>query len=209
MSEEGKNEEVINIMLLGNNSVGKTCFILRYADNIFNDVYLATGGIDFKVKYITLKEQQYKLIIYDTTGEEKYRSIALNVIKTAQGIILMYDITNKESFDSIPDWIRSIKEAKGDNFPMILCGNKVDNIDKRQISEKEGGELADKYKIKFFETSNKEGINIDEAVLSIVNKILIKRKKDNSDLDIVSDKKSSKLDRSAISVKKDNSEGCC
>ena len=112
------------------------------------------------------------VFLYDTTGQEKYKSIALNIIKNAQGIILMYDITDRKSFESIPDWIKSVKDAKGSNFPMILLGNKLDKEDVRVIKEKEGKELADEYKIKFFETSNKTGTNIQEAGMALVNEIL-------------------------------------
>jgi len=169
---ENENEERINIMTLGNTEVGKSCFILRFTDNIFQEIYLATVGIDFKIKTETINNKQYKLFLYDTTGQEKYKSIALNIIKNAQGIILMYDITDRKSFESIPDWIKSIKDAKGSNFPMILLGNKLDKEDVRVIKEKEGKELADEYKIKFFETSNKTGTNIQEAGMALVNEIL-------------------------------------
>ena len=169
---ENENEERINIMTLGNTEVGKSCFILRFTDNIFQEIYLATVGIDFKIKTETINNKQYKLFLYDTTGQEKYKSIALNIIKNAQGIILMYDITDRKSFESIPDWIKSVKDAKGSNFPMILLGNKLDKEDVRVIKEKEGKELADEYKIKFFETSNKTGINIQEAGMALVNEIL-------------------------------------
>ena len=169
---ENENEERINIMTLGNTEVGKSCFILRFTDNIFQEIYLATVGIDFKIKTETINNKQYKLFLYDTTGQEKYKSIALNIIKNAQGIILMYDITDRKSFESIPDWIKSVKDAKGSNFPMILLGNKLDKEDVRVIKEKEGKELADEYKIKFFETSNKTGTNIQEAGMALVNEIL-------------------------------------
>ena len=169
---ENENEERINIMTLGNTEVGKSCFILRFTDNIFQEIYLATVGIDFKIKTETINNKQYKLFLYDTTGQEKYKSIALNIIKNAQGIILMYDITDRKSFESIPDWIKSVKDAKGSNFPMILLGNKLDKEDVRVIKEKEGKELADEYNIKFFETSNKTGTNIQEAGLALVNEIL-------------------------------------
>ena len=169
---ENENEERINIMTLGNTEVGKSCFILRFTDNIFQEIYLATVGIDFKIKTETINNKQYKLFLYDTTGQEKYKSIALNIIKNAQGIILMYDITDRKSFESIPDWIKSVKDAKGSNFPMILLGNKLDKEDVRVIKEKEGKELVDEYNIKLFETSNKTGINIQEAGMALVNEIL-------------------------------------
>ena len=201
-----ENERRINLMILGNSKVGKTCFILRYTDNIFQEVYLSTIGIDFKTKTETVNNKQYKIYLYDTTGQEKYKSIALNIIKNAQGIILMYDITDRESFESIPEWIKSIKDAKGSNFPMILLGNKLDKEDVRVIKEKEGKELADEYKIKFFETSNKTGINIQEAGMALVNEILKINNLENRESKL--SKKNTILSKKSVKLK-NNSKRCC
>ena len=204
---ENENEERINIMTLGNTEVGKSCFILRFTDNIFQEIYLATVGIDFKIKTQTINNKQYKLFLYDTTGQEKYKSIALNIIKNAQGIILMYDITDRKSFESIPDWIKSVKDAKGSNFPMILLGNKLDKEDVRVIKEKEGKELADEYKIKFFETSNKTGTNIQEAGMALVNEILKINNLENRE-NSMSNNNNTRLSIKNTKVKKD-SKRCC
>ena len=203
---ENENEERINIMTLGNTEVGKSCFILRFTDNIFQEIYLATVGIDFKIKIETINNKQYKLFLYDTTGQEKYKSIALNIIKNAQGIILMYDITDRKSFESIPDWIKSVKDAKGSNFPMILLGNKLDKEDVRVIKEKEGKELADEYNIKFFETSNKTGTNIQEAGMALVNEILKINNLENRE-NLMSNN-NTRLSIKNTKVKKD-SKRCC
>ena len=183
INDEEYDEETINIMTLGNSSVGKTSFIIKYIEDTFQEVYLATVGIDFKIKNIIIKDKHYKLYFYDTTGQEKYKSLSFNIIKNAHGILLMYDVTNESSFESIPEWIRNIKELKGDNFPMILLGNKIDVINKRKISKEKGEDLAEENKIDFFETSNKEGINIEEATLALVNKIIkINKPKQKKDL---------------------------
>ena len=193
-------------MTLGNTEVGKSCFILRFTDNIFQEIYLATVGIDFKIKTETINNKQYKLFLYDTTGQEKYKSIALNIIKNAQGIILMYDITDRKSFESIPDWIKSVKDAKGSNFPMILLGNKLDKEDVRVIKEEEGKELADEYKIKFFETSNKTGTNIQEAGMALVNEILKINNLENRENSMSNN--NTRLSIKNTKVKKD-SKRCC
>ena len=203
---ENENEERINIMTLGNTEVGKSCFILRFTDNIFQEIYLATVGIDFKIKTETINNKQYKLFLYDTTGQEKYKSIALNIIKNAQSIILMYDITDRKSFESIPDWIKSVKDAKGSNFPMILLGNKLDKEDVRVIKEKEGKELADEYKIKFFETSNKTGTNIQEAGMALVNEILKINNLENRESKL--SKSNTILSKKSVKLK-NNSKRCC
>ena len=180
LSEDSKNEEKIKIMILGNYSVGKTSFLIRFTKNKFDETYLATIGIDYIYRIINIENKQYKLMFYDTAGEEKYKSIPKNHIKNVQGIILMYDITNKKSFDSIIDWISDVKEIKGENFPMILVGNKIDLNESREVTEEMGYELAEKNQIEFFETSNKDGTNIQEAGLEIVYKILSETKVNNS-----------------------------
>ena len=173
-NEEHNNEEdSINIMILGNSEVGKTSFIIKYTDDSFQEVYLSTIGIDYKIKTINVEDKQYQLFFYDTTGQERYKSLAFNTVKNADGVILMYDITNKASFKSIPEWIKNVSERKGDDFPLILLGNKIDKEDKREISKEQGEDLADEYNIDFFEISNKEGININEAILTLVKKIIL------------------------------------
>ena len=205
---ENENEERINIMTLGNSEVGKTCYILKYTENFFQELYLTTVGIDFKIKTETINNKQYKLFLYDTTGQEKYKSIALNIIRNAQGIILMYDITNKKSFESIPEWIKSIRDSKGENFPMILLGNKLDKEDIRVISEKEGKELADEYGIKFFETSNKTGVNIQECGMALVNEILKIKENEIKDSFVSKSSHNSKLSSKRTTLKSEEKR-CC
>mgnify|MGYP002623311210 CR=1 FL=1 len=205
---ENENEERINIMTLGNSEVGKTCYILKFTENFFQELYLTTVGIDFKIKTETINNKQYKLFLYDTTGQEKYKSIALNIIRNAQGIILMYDITNKKSFESIPEWIKSIRDSKGENFPMILLGNKLDKEDIRVISEKEGKELADEYGIKFFETSNKTGVNIQESGMALVNEILKIKENEIKDSFVSKSSHNSKLSSKRTTLKSEEKR-CC
>lgn len=100
------------------------------------------------------------------------------MIKMADGIILMYDITDRSSFESIKDWAKSIIDEKGENFPIVLLGNKIDLEDKRQVSTKEGQNEANTLKLKFFETSNKEGINIEESILELVSLVNKKKEED-------------------------------
>ena len=201
MNESEESEERIKIMTLGNSEVGKTSFIMRYTEDSFSEIYLATIGIDFKVKNIIINDKIYKLFFYDTTGQEKYKSISFNIIKNAQGIIIMYDITNKKSFESLKEWINNVKELKGKNFPMILLGNKIDKENERIISTEYGQDLANEYKIDFFETSSKTCINIQESITILINKILERREKEN---DLSNETKSTKL-----KSKKTKKRKCC
>ncbi len=161
--------------------MGKTSYILKYTEDEFQEMYLATVGIDFKVKVVKINNVSYRVYFYDTTGQEKYKSISLNMIKNANGIILMYDITKRKSFDSINEWIESVKNVKGSNFPLILLGNKIDEEDQREVDKNEGEKLANDNNIDFFEISNKDGVNINEAALNIINKILAYKQNYNTD----------------------------
>ena len=173
--------EKINIITLGDTGVGKTCYILKYTDDFFQPVHLSTVGVDFKLKLLTFNDQKYRIYLYDTTGQERFKSISLNIIKNADGIILMYDITLKDTFKEISDWMNSIKQIKRDDFPIVLVGNKCDLEEERSISKEDGENLAKQYNIEFFETSNKNGINIEESALTLIKKI-IEYKKLNGDL---------------------------
>ena len=205
-------EEKINIILLGNSEVGKTSFILRYTEDYFQPIYLTTIGIDFKVKNIKFSNNKtYKLFFYDTTGQEKYKSISLNLIKNCDGILLMYDITKNKSFESITTWMESIKNLKEENFPIVLVGNKTDLKDKREVEKEEGKEIAKKYGIDFFEISNKDGINVEESCLALVKKI-IEYKEKNIELQKENEEKDNQTYNS-VTLKKINKEKkkkkCC
>ena len=169
-------------MTLGNAAVGKTSFIIRYTENIFKSTYLTTLGIDYKSKIITLENQKKcKIIFFDTAGQEKYKSLAINVIKKADGIILMYDVTNKTSFESISIWMKNAIDLKGKDFPVVLIGNKIDLADTREVSTEDGENAAKKFGINFYEISNKIGTNVEEACLHLINLIIYQNsnKKDN------------------------------
>ena len=165
--------EEMKIILLGNSSVGKTSFIVKYIDNKFSFDYTATLGIDYKLKKLKSKKgKEIRLRIFDTAGQERFKTVSVSFIKKADGIVLIYDISNKISFEEIGDWIESIKENGKINIPVILVGNKCDlSDDIRQISKKEGQEKADEFQIPFYETSCKDGININEVFDKLVQNI--------------------------------------
>ena len=178
---DNENFIKINIMTLGNSAVGKTSFILKYTEDIFREVHLSTIGIDFKTKKIKLKDgQNYKVDFYDTAGQEKYKSISINTIKNADGILLMYDITNRESFDAISNWMKGIIDRKGNDFPIVLVGNKIDKENERDVTKEEGKQLGIKYRISFLEMSIKTGENVEECALELINKIVEKENLNNN-----------------------------
>ena len=176
MSKKENNEKKltrINLITLGDGQVGKTSLILRYTNDYFGNNYIATIGFDYKFKNEKLKNgEEITVKIFDTAGQEKYRSLAANFLKKADGIILVYDITYKISFENLNKWLKDINEnAKG--LPIVLIGNKTDLEENREVSKEEGNEFAKKIneEIEFYEASCKTGENFKEAIRFLVEKI--------------------------------------
>ena len=179
MNIENQKEIKIKILTLGDFAVGKTSFITKFIDNKFSEVYLSTIGVDFKFKTQVLPNgKKVKIQFIDTAGQERFHSIAYNMIKHADGILLIYDITRKETFDNVSNWIENIRENKISNFPIILIGNKSDLENERQVTKEEGEAKSKELGLLFFETSNKDGINIEETTIELINKIFEKNEID-------------------------------
>ena len=169
-----KNESFFKILILGDSTVGKTCFLTRYADKRFEEHYLATLGIDYKLKNITLKNNQaVKLQIWDTIGQDRYRAITKNYYKGAHGIVLIYDITQNDTFQNVKDWVESIKKEADEKVVVILVGNKIDCEEGRKVSKEEGENLAKELNLPFYECSAKNDINVDEVFNDLAEKLVI------------------------------------
>ena len=167
-----------------------------------------------KIKMINYNEKEYRIEFYDTAGQERYRAISLNSIKSADGIVLMYDITNQKSFDDISNWMKNIRQLQGNEFPMILVGNKCDLESKRIVTYEEGIELSKTYKIPFFEVSNKKGINIEESSLELIKQIIEKKEAQIKELtkgyEVIEKIDKFELDRkTVISMNKLPKKKCC
>ena len=170
---EDNYDEKIKIMLIGESKIGKTSLISRYCNNEFlGGVYLSTIGIDFQIKHLVLNKKNIRLQIWDTAGQERYRNIAKNYFQSSDGFVIVYDISNTESFEKLDYWIEQIKANSQEYTKMILFGNKCDIIEDRKIKKEEGEEYAKNNNINFFEVSAKEGTNVDKAFESFVKDIL-------------------------------------
>ena len=173
MTEAENKEHSFKILLLGDTSVGKTCFLKRYTEDTFQDAYLSTIGFDFKFKMVTLKNgKQVKVQLWDTAGQERFRTIAKSYYKGAHGIILIYDVSNPKTYDNIKKWLAQIKEEASSKVCIILVANKIDH-EERVVTEEEGEKLAKSFNLKIFESSAKENINVTEAFQEVIENISV------------------------------------
>ena len=186
------------VITLGDSGVGKTNFIFRFIDDKFSLNYFSTYGIDAKFKNVKLDNGcEIKFKIFDTAGQERFKSISTNYIKKANGILLMYDISDKASFDNIGNWMETIKENSGNKMSILLIATKCDLKDERVISKEDGEKLANQYGIHFYETSSKDNINIQNAFYDIAEQIIEK------------DKGKKVFDTIDLKNKNNNKQGCC
>ena len=168
-----KKEPHFKILVLGDPSVGKSCFLIRYTEDTFQDVYLSTIGMDCKYKDVILEEDKsIRLQIWDTAGQDRFRSITKNLYKGAAGIMLIYDITNRNTFDNVKKWVNSIKEEVTSKVVIILVGNKIDLDKKRQVQTDEGEQIAEEFDMPFFECSALTGENINSAFEALAKKLV-------------------------------------
>ncbi len=169
----------LKFIFLGESSVGKTSIIEKYTGNKFKDIHQTTLGIDFKTKILNLKGHKIKLAIWDTAGQERFRSIATNYIKNCHGIFLVFDLSNKYSFESIDFWFDEIKKVKNlDELKLVILGNKNDLNNIREVKNEKISEFTKINNFKFFETSAKTGEGINEAFEALVDLVFENKNED-------------------------------
>jgi small GTP-binding protein len=168
-------EELLKILVIGESAVGKSCLLLRYTDNKFQESFMTTIGVDFKTKYIDIEGTHVKLQIWDTAGQEKFRSITRAYYRGAHGILVVFDISRRDTFNQTKMWIDSIREsqAEANSIDVILIGNKQDLV--RAVTKDEAEDLANSYGIRYFETSAKQNTNVEEAFLCLAGLALRRR----------------------------------
>ena len=178
--ESSQNEEKeisLKIIILGDSNVGKTSILLKYVDGYFPTIYVATIGVEYKVKKITINGVDINLHIWDTAGQERFRSMTKSFMQNADGIIYVYDITQRESFNNLKTWIRESDEAS-EGFKKIIVGNKIDLENNRKIGKDVVEKFCEENNIKGVEMSAKEGKNIGECFEYLARSIIGIKTKD-------------------------------
>ena len=164
-------EGSISLILVGDTHVGKTNFLTRYVKNSFQEIFFSTVGIEREIKSVKIDNKLYKLTIWDTAGQERFKSLPIKYYKNADGVLLLYDVCDKGSFEDVNNWLKDVKENSNKNnesdISLFLLGNKIDK-DERVITRAQGEELAKSLGMKFFEISCKTNINIQETIARMI-----------------------------------------
>jgi len=162
---------LFKLLLIGDSGVGKSCLLLRFADDTYTDSYISTIGVDFKIRTVDLDTKTIKLQIWDTAGQERFRTITSSYYRGAHGIIIVYDITDKESFDNVRQWLFEIDRYASESVRKLLVGNKSDLKNKRAVEYETAKAFADELNIPFLETSAKNATNVEQAFLTMAAQI--------------------------------------
>ncbi|KAF4626057.1 hypothetical protein G7Y89_g12106 [Cudoniella acicularis] len=162
---------LFKLLLIGDSGVGKSCLLLRFADDTYTESYISTIGVDFKIRTIELDGKTVKLQIWDTAGQERFRTITSSYYRGAHGICVVYDVTDMDSFNNVKQWLQEIDRYATEGVNKLLVGNKSDMSDKKVVEYTVAKEFADSLGIPFLETSAKNASNVEQAFLTMARQI--------------------------------------
>ena len=171
METEKKKCYMVKIIIVGNSNVGKTNIVTRYVKGEFSNEYMITIGMDFLTCNLELDNKIFKLRLWDTAGSEKFRSVTRGYYSNTCYALIVYDITDDSSFNSVKQWIEDVQSFANKGTNLVLVGNKVDLNNKRKISKEEGQNLATEYGMDFYESSALTGENINDIFEGICQKV--------------------------------------
>eukprot|EP00667_Euglena_gracilis_P021169 EG_transcript_23097 len=171
---------LIKLLLIGESGVGKSCLMVRFAEDTFTDSYLSTIGVDFKARDVDIGDQRCSLQVWDTAGQEQFRTITSTFYRGAHGIALVYDVTNRSTFSNIAYWMKQMERYATKDVCKVLIGNKVDLVDMRMVKTSEGLAVAQQHGCLFYETSAKTNLNVEQALTDLAKEA--RRRQTNEEL---------------------------
>lgn len=172
-------DHLFKLLIIGDSGVGKSSLLLRFADNTFTGNYITTIGVDFKIRTLEVDGERVKLQIWDTAGQERFRTITSTYYRGTHGVIVVYDVTNGESFANVKRWLHEI-DQNCEVVNRILVGNKNDCPDRKVVLYEDAKRFADQMNIKLFETSAKDNLNVEE-MFTVMTKMVLETKKEQKD----------------------------
>ena len=181
-NEDQNFNYLLKYIIIGDSSVGKSNILLNYLEGKFYDEFQPTIGVEFGAKNIQIQDKIYRIQIWDTAGQELFRSITRSYYKNCVCSCVVYDVTKRSSFDNVKNWIEDCKKHSPKTVSLVLIGNKIDLEESRQVSYEEGNACAKKFGMVFLETSAKTGKNINEIFLQSCKEIVENMKKGFYDL---------------------------
>nr|GMC80701.1 GTP-binding protein YPTM2 [Ipomoea batatas] len=161
------SDYLFKLLLIGDSGVGKSCLLLRFADDSYLESYISTIGVDFKIRTVEQDGKTIKLQIWDTAGQERFRTITSSYYRGAHGIIVVYDVTDQESFNNVKQWLSEIDRYASENVNKLLVGNKCDLTAQKVVSYETAKAFADEIGIPFMETSAKNATNVEQAFMAM------------------------------------------
>ena len=197
ISKSKDYDYIFKIVLIGDTCVGKSCILVRFSDDVFSENYVTTIGVDFRFKTMIIKNKIAKIQIWDTAGQERYRSITTAYYRGAAAIIICCDSTNKDSFYNLNNWIDEIAKYTDRDVDKLILMNKCDLVENRQIDKSEISKFEKENGVKIMEVSAKTGDGIDKAFEFIIEKLIDKNEKKNTN--------TMTLQQQSIN----NNQGCC
>ncbi|KAK9391110.1 ras-related protein Rab-1B [Crotalus adamanteus] len=194
---------LFKLLLIGDSGVGKSCLLLRFADDTYTESYISTIGVDFKIRTIELDGKTIKLQIWDTAGQERFRTITSSYYRGAHGIIVVYDVTDQESYNNVKQWLQEIERYASENVNKLLVGNKCDLTTKKVVDYTTAKEFADSLSIPFLETSAKNATNVEQSFMTMAAEI---KKRMGPGATAGGDRPNLKIDSTPV---KQGGGGCC
>jgi Ras-related protein Rab-1A len=171
MSINPEYDYLFKLLLIGDSGVGKSSLLLRFADDSYLETYISTIGVDFKIRTVELDGKTVKLQIWDTAGQERFRTITSSYYRGAHGIIVVYDVTDQESFNNVKQWLNEIDRYASEDVNKLIVGNKSDRANEKVVDSLTAKAFADEVGIPFLETSAKSAINVEQAFMTMAAEI--------------------------------------
>ena len=207
MSNNQEYDYLFKLLLIGNSSVGKSSLLVRFVDDVWEENFVPTIGVDFKLKTLDVNGKKVKLQIWDTAGQERFKNITASYYRGGNGVLVVYDITDRDSFENLNSWLIEIEKNASKNVYKLLIGNKSDLEDKRKVTYQEGKDFATSNGMQFIETSAKTDSKVKDAFELLTQEII--KANVTKDKGMEKKDKTVHLSQGGSDISTNKKSGCC